>query len=111
MEGHWLTISEYSTYRKKSISTIRRYIKSERVKYKLEEGKYLIYVTDENYRNKKVVLEKDDMELRMKLVEYEAKIRKLEEENNDLKMLVSIYEREKKAESLLPDLPEMPNEI
>lgn len=109
MEGHWLTIPEYSTYRNKSVSTIRRYIKSQQVKYKFDDGKYLIHVTDENYQNKKQVLEKNEMELRFKLVELESRIRQLEEENNDLKMLIKIYEQaEKKIEIKLPELP---NEI
>ncbi len=109
MEGHWLTIPEYSTYRNKSVSTIRRYIKSDQVKHKLEEGKYLIFVSDENYQNKKQVLEKSDMELRFKLVELESKIRQLEEENNDLRMLVQIYEQ--KDKELPIELPELPNEM
>ena len=108
MEGHWLTIPEYSSYRDKSVSTIRRYIKSERVKYKLEEGKYYIFVSDENYQNKQRSLEKEEMELRFRLVELESRIRQLEEENNDLKMLVQIYENDKRN---TPPLPELPNEI
>ncbi len=109
MEGHWLTIPEYSSYRDKSVSTIRRYIKSDRVKYKLDDGKYFIFVSHENYQNKQTSQEREDMELRFRLVELESKIRQLEEENNDLKMLVEIYEHDKKEEN--SQLPELPNEI
>ena len=49
------------------------------------------------------------MELRFRLVELESKIRQLEEENNDLKMLVQIYEHDKNEEN--SQLPELPNEI
>ena len=108
MEGHWLTIPEYSTYRNKSVSTIRRYIKSNRVTYKLDDGKYLIFVSDENYQNKKSIIEKEEMELRFKVLELEARIRTLEEENNDLRMLVNIYESTNQQHE---QLPELPNEI
>ena len=108
MEGHWLTIPEYSAYRNKSVSTIRRYIKSNRVNYKLDDGKYLIFVSDQNYQNKKAAIEKEEMELRFKVLELEAKIRSLEEENNDLRMLVNIYENKNQPNE---QLPELPNEI
>lgn len=104
MDGHWLTIPEYSSYRKKSVSTIRRYIKSNQVQYKFEDGKYLIFVSDENYQNKKQIAQKDEMKLRFRVVELEARVRELEEENNDLKMLIQIYEQHK-AEVVLPELP------
>ncbi len=108
MEGHWLTIPEYSTYRNKSVSTIRRYIKSNRIQYKLDDGKYLIFVSDQNYQKKIDSQEKEEMSLRFKLLELEAKIRVLEEENDDLRMLVNLYEN--KTESKV-SLPELPNEI
>jgi len=104
MDGHWLTIPEYSSYRKKSVSTIRRYIKSNQVRSKLEDGKYLIFVSDENYQNKKQFEDKNEMKLRFRVVELEGRIRQLEEENNDLNMLIQIYEQ-KNTETILPEIP------
>jgi len=106
MDDKWLTIPEYSTYRKKSVSTIRRYIKSNQVQSRLENGKYFIFVSDENYQNKKKSEEKNEMKLRFRVIELEAKVRQLEEENNDLKMLIQIYEQNK----IEVNLPELPNE-
>jgi uncharacterized protein YaaW (UPF0174 family) len=93
-EGIWLSITEYSRYRKISISTIRRYIKSESVRYKSEDGKYFIYVPGEKY--KASLLDSadklDKTSLLLKLKELEQELRILKEENDDLKMLVTIYE-------------------
>ena len=112
MEGHWLTIPEYSDYREKSISTVRRYIKSNQVQHKLDDGKYYIFVSDENYQKKKNFQDKEEMGLRFKLMELESRVRSLEEENNDLKMLVQIYELEKREETIEKvQLPEIPNEL
>lgn len=106
MEGNWLSISEYSQYRDISISTIRRYIKAERVKYKLESGKYFIFVSDENYTLRVNQKEREELSLKMEILELKDRIKSLEEENNDLKMLVDLYEGNKIERSQdLPDLP------
>lgn len=101
-DGIWLSITEYSRYRKISISTIRRYIKCGSVKCKSQEGKYHIYVPGEKY--KASLLDSadklDKTALILQLKEREQELRLLREENEDLKMLVSIYEssnKEKKA--------------
>lgn len=39
---NWLALNDYSTKHKISVSTLRRRIKSSKIKYKLEEGKYFI---------------------------------------------------------------------
>ncbi|MCR9203503.1 MAG: hypothetical protein NXH75_02930 [Halobacteriovoraceae bacterium] len=104
MDGKWLSISEYSSYRDISISTIRRYIKANRVRFKKENGKYLIFVSDENYILRSNQKEREDLTLRLEIHELKDRIRILEEENNDLKMLVQIYEQKLKS----PSLPELP---
>lgn len=112
MEGQWLSITDYSEYRNISISTIRRYIKANRVKYKKEHGKYFIYVSDENYQIRQQKREKDEFSTKMEIVELRTRIRELEEENNDLRMLVSIYEsRTDTTQSVRIDLPSLPPEV
>jgi len=39
---NWLALNEYANKHQVSISTLRRRIKSNKIKYKLEEGKYFI---------------------------------------------------------------------
>ena len=107
-EGVWLSILDYSQYKKASISTIRRHIKSNIVKSKEVEGKYYIYVSDV----KKVSLKGEGDLLRLKLeIEFlKQEMKKLQEENNELKMLVDLYENKNqtffKSNSELP--PELP---
>ena len=42
MEEQWLSILDYARFKGISISTIRRYIKAERVRFKKENGKYML---------------------------------------------------------------------
>jgi hypothetical protein len=42
MAFNWLPLTEYSTKYKVSISTLRRRIKADEIKYSFEDGKYLI---------------------------------------------------------------------
>lgn len=39
---HWLSVVEYASYKKISMSTLRRRIKSNLVEFRLENGKYFI---------------------------------------------------------------------
>jgi DNA-binding transcriptional MerR regulator len=80
----WLSILEYCEYRDKSISTIRRYIKSGNVTSRFVNGKYEILVR--NY--KETSLTKED-----EINQLKKKLRKLQEENQELKMLVDLYEQ------------------
>ena len=89
-EGVWLSISDYSRYKSVSVSTIRRHIKTNILKHREEDGKYLIYVPS----SEKIKVREDEEVLRIKL-ELELmkmKLRDLREENHELKMLVALYE-------------------
>jgi hypothetical protein len=91
MEGLWLSINDYSRYKGVSISTIRRHIKNNILKHKEENGKYFIYVPS----SERVKLREEEEQLKLKL-EIEllrSTIRQLREENDELKMLVELYER------------------
>ena len=90
--GVWLSITDYAEYRGVSTSTVRRYIKASQVKVKQEKGKYFLFVSGENYQKREQRENREIFELRVGIKELEAKIRMLEEDNNDLKMLVSLYE-------------------
>lgn len=86
-QEQWLSIIDYSIAKNKSISTIRRYIKSGRLKYKEIDGKYLIKtkVSDEI-----VDTRGNHSEI---ISELKNRIRSLEEENIELRMLVELYEQ------------------
>jgi hypothetical protein len=89
-EGVWLSINDYSRYKNVSISTIRRHIKNNILKYKEENGKYFIYVpSSEKLRLRE---EEDLLKTKLELELLRAQLRQLREENNELRMLVELYE-------------------
>ena len=99
-DGVWLPIIEYANVKKTSISTIRRSIKAGHVKYKEENGKYLVWT--------KLNIEKDLISSSLEIELLKKEIKELNEENNDLKMLLSIYENNtvNNFQINLPPLPE-----
>jgi len=107
-EGAWLSITDYSQYKNISISTIRRHIKSNLLRYKEESGKYLIFVPSKE--KIKIKEEGEILKLRLEVEEIKENLKKLKEENNELKMLVELYEAGKIIAStdatIIPEIPE-----
>ncbi|MFN8370004.1 MAG: hypothetical protein U0T83_05205 [Bacteriovoracaceae bacterium] len=87
-KAFWLDISEYSRIKEISISTIRRQIKLNKVKFKLEDGKYFIFSEDTAAAN--------DFHLH-ELEKIKKENIKLKEEIEELKMLIMIYEKKVKT--------------
>jgi hypothetical protein len=105
-EGVWLSINDYSRFKNVSISTIRRHIKNNILKYKEENGKYFIYF----HSSQKIHFREEEEMLKLKL-ELELLRRQLIDatnENNELRMLVNIYEEKNKnlISELPPELPQ-----
>ncbi len=96
-EGIWLSILDYANVKKVSISTIRRSIKSGHVKHKEENGKYFIWTREIN-------VQKEELAVKLEVEFLKKRNRELEEEINDLKMLLSVYENQHNS---LPPLPEI----
>jgi len=103
MEGKWLSVLEFATYKNKSISTVRRYVKADRVKHKEENGKYFIWV--KNYVNSDLNSEREFLEIKLENERLKKDIYRLTDEVSELRMLVTIYESEKKVPPVLPELP------
>ncbi len=104
MEGKWLSVLEFAAYKKKSISTIRRYIKANRVKFKEDAGKYYIFV--KNFEDEITTLERRTLELQLENERLKKENRFLNEELSEVKMLITIYESKQE-----PQLPTLPNEL
>jgi hypothetical protein len=100
--GKWLNINDYSVYRRISVSTIRRYIKSDRVSYKKEDGKYLIFVSEENFDRRREVEEKETIDLKNEIKDLKMQNKQLIEEIDELKMLIGLYEGRKEHPPELP---------
>ncbi len=109
MEGKWLSILEYAGYKNKSISTVRRYVKADRVKYKEESGKYYIWV--KNYIPKRSQEELLHVESKFELERLKKENQELKEELAEARMLLSLYENGKMGANLKFDLPELPSNL
>ncbi len=108
-EGVWLPITDYSSYKKVSISTIRRHIKSNILKYKEQEGKYFIYVA----QSERIKLKEEEEILKLRLENELLKNlnSQLSEENIGLKMLVEVYENKHIGQLEIIEPPELPIEL
>ncbi len=93
--NEWLPLMEYAVQKGVSLSTLRRYIKAQKVEYKLEKGRYFI-------RNS-AILEPHKIDsskegiagltaLQEKNRLLESELHKAYEEISELKMLVDLYE-------------------
>ncbi len=100
-DGVWLSISDYSRYKSVSVSTIRRHIKNNILKHREEDGKYLIYVP--SMERIKLREEEEVLRLRLEIELMKSQVRELREENNEMRMLVDLYENKK---SILDTPPE-----
>jgi len=103
MEGRWLSILEYAQYKNKSISTVRRYVKAGRVKYRDENGKYLLWVG--NYISPITSTEKEALESKFELERLKKENRELQTENTEMKMLIDLYEKGHMLPKKLPQTP------
>ena len=97
-DGIWLSILDYANVKKTSISTIRRSIKSGHVKFKEENGKYFIWTSG-------IAKAKVEVSHKLESEFLKRRNRELEEEINDLKMLMQVYETNFNQVEL-PPLPE-----
>lgn len=90
----WMDINDYSLLKGISISTIRRYIKKEKLIWKFENGKYLIQINEWEYNdsfnesNAIVYLKR----LQDEHEELKRELIKTKQEINEYKMLVDLYE-------------------
>lgn len=102
-EGVWLSISDYSRYKNVSISTIRRHIKNNILKYKEENGKYFIYVA--STEKLRIREEEETLKLKLEIELLRNQLRQANEENAALKMLVELYESHSHSEPRKSELP------
>ncbi len=104
-DGIWLSIIDYATVKKISISTIRRSIKAKHLIYKEESGKYFIWMKDNTAQLRS---EKNELALKLEIEYLKKKNRELSEELADSKMLLSVYENKSDEYDFgLPPLPEI----
>ncbi len=116
-QGDWLSIIDYSVQTGLSISTLRRRIKSGKIEFQEIGGKYFIRQEMAQSHQGKGSERKDEdyktecLFLRLEVEKLQRQMHQMREENNDLRMLVDLYEGEKQTDELLtiPSLPELPS--
>jgi hypothetical protein len=79
----WIPLVEFSVKKGISLSTLRRYIKANKIKWKLHDGRYLIL--DDGSATLNI-----DVELRFKNLEKD--LQNAQEEIAELKTLIAFYE-------------------
>ena len=98
----WLPLMEYAIKNSVSLSTLRRYIKAGKVEYRLEEGRYLIWDTQERSSGSDAQESFAGVSAPVTwsgstpsdASTVNAQLRDAQEEIAELKMLVAIYEEQ-----------------
>lgn len=86
----WLPIVDYAVKTGVSTSTLRRYIKSNKIRFKIEGGRYLIW--SDAVISQTMSDDRESDSLLRKARELEQRLEQSQEQVSELKMLVAIYE-------------------
>lgn len=90
----WVPLLQYANERGVSLSTLRRRIKSNKIRYRFEEGRYLIY--DESNQHEPALHSSSDHNAHEALEtigpKLEQKLKEANKEISELKTLVAFYE-------------------
>ena len=89
--GEWFPLMEYAIKRGVSLSTLRRHIKSNKIRYRVEGGKYILF-DDGGLPPPLVTLPTPDEGMNSKVRKLESDLRKAQEEIAELKTLIALYE-------------------
>lgn len=88
--GSWIPLLEYAVRKNLSLSTLRRYIKSDKVRYRLEKGKY--FLLDESPQIGRELNDPAQLDFQIKALQYEEELQKARQEIAELKTLIAFYE-------------------
>ncbi len=99
--GEWIPLMDYAMKKGVSLSTLRRHIKANKVQYRVEDGRYLLFVeqgdailtsrpaaAQPNPASVKLSAQSDDY----LVLQLQAKLKKAQEEIVELKTLIAFYE-------------------
>ncbi len=111
--GDWIPLMDYAMKKGVSLSTLRRHIKANKIKYRVENGRYLLWDNEPGVSvptdlPARVVMPsaqpvRTDLQssmLQSKFQRLERDLQKAQEEIAELKMLVAIYEEKISRERL-----------
>ncbi len=82
-QGCWVSLLEYANQKNVSMSTLRRYIKSGKIEYRVDQGRYLVWIDSIGGAHS---------EMETQLRHMEKDLHKAREEIAEMKMLIALYE-------------------
>src|SRR5271163_4863792 len=94
----WIPILDYAVLRGVSTSTLRRYIKAKKIRFKIENGRYLLLADEVAPKPERAsgwdgaAPGKADISVYTRVRELEERLAQAQEQIGELKMLVAIYE-------------------
>jgi predicted site-specific integrase-resolvase len=78
----WIPLMEYAVKKGVSLSTLRRYIKSDKIQYRVENGRYFLLDVEETPTHPS----------EQRITELAKSLRSAQEEIAELKTLIALYE-------------------
>ena len=91
----WIPLMDYAIKKGVSLSTLRRHIKANKVTYKVENGRYLLWDNDSDELVQQslpqISTEKNGL-IENELRQITIELRKAQEEIAELKTLIALYE-------------------
>lgn len=106
--GHWIPLMDYAIRRGVSLSTLRRHIKANKIQYRVENGRYLLWDDEQggatpaqdsarktetrSHSAQPSTTDPNSAHLQSKLQRVERDLQKAQEEIAELKMLIALYE-------------------
>ena len=81
--GHWLSLMDYANQNDVSLSTLRRHIKAQKVRYKTENGRYFLWSNSISPSTESPLSLVEELKLQLRMAH---------EEIAELKTLVAFYE-------------------
>jgi hypothetical protein len=97
--GNWIPLMDYAMKKGVSLSTLRRYIKANKIRYRVENGRYLLPVDLNLSSETKPAANLNDSagepaspEMQLLLQKMSGELKRAREEVAELKTLVAFYE-------------------
>ncbi|MBN22153.1 MAG: hypothetical protein CL678_12810 [Bdellovibrionaceae bacterium] len=89
----WVPLIEYSVKKGVSLSTLRRYIKADKIEYRVKNGKY--FVPDDGEDTFQYARSSESKKkLEKKIERLENELTKAQQEIVELKTLIAVYEEQ-----------------
>ncbi len=96
----WIPLMEYAIKKGISLSTLRRYIKANKIQYKVENGRYLLFDGETDKGATLITAEQSLAQATPKLIKLEKDLMRAQEEIAELKMLIALYEEKMSPQRL-----------